>query len=64
MCCLYVKNVRTSVCTCLYVYVRACVYAYMCVFCGMYVCDINITASHRDAALFRDLSGNHIHGSV
>ena len=30
-----------------------------------YICKyINITASHRDAALFRDLSGNHIHGYV
>ena len=30
-----------------------------------YICKyINITASHRDAALFRDLSSNHIHGSV
>ena len=30
-----------------------------------YICKyINITASHKDAALFRDLSSNHIHGSV
>ena len=39
MCCLCVKSVRTSVCTCVYVYARACVYAYMCVFCGMCVHD-------------------------
>ena len=37
MCCLCVKNVRTSVCTCAFVYARVCEYAYMCVFCGMYV---------------------------
>ena len=38
LCCLCVKSVRTSVCTCVHVYARAC--AGVCIyvrFCGMYV---------------------------